>query len=404
VRLYLLLGLVAAAVTFFTTPLVRRLAIRTGAITPVRVRDVHLKPTPRLGGVAMFLGIGAGLVTASFMGFLEPLFRADHAVWGVFGAAGFVCLLGALDDWFDLSWWTKLAGQVLAAGFLAWQGVQLVTFPIAGLTIVSSRLSLVVSIVVVVAAINAINFVDGLDGLAAGITAIGCAAFFVYSYLLTREQGTPTYASLASLVLALTVGACLGFLPHNFHPAKIFMGDSGSMLLGLMFASATIAVTGQIDPGVSTSLTETQTFGAFLPILLPFAVLGLPILDMLMAVTRRVRAGLSPFHADRMHLHHRLLRLGHTHRRAVVIMYLWTAILAFGVAALAIFPGQEVVTFVAIGIVVAVTLTALVPNLGERRRRRLVKAGYSVGLDTDLTPPVQTRRPGRHSKTTGDPP
>ena len=378
-KLYLLLGLISAAVTYVMVPLVRRLALTTGAITPVRPRDVHTKPTPRLGGLAMALGIGAGLVAASFLGFLAPVFEASNAVWGVLAAAGFVCLLGAFDDWFELSWWTKLAGQILAAGVLAWQGVQLVTFPlpIAGLTIGSSRLSLVVSIVVVVAAINAINFVDGLDGLAAGITAIGCAAYFVYSYLLTRELDSPNYASLASLLLAVTVGACLGFLPHNFHPAKIFMGDSGAMLLGLMFAAATISVTGQIDPGVTQAVTGAQALGAFLPILLPFAVLALPLLDMLLAVARRMRAGLSPFHADRMHLHHRLLRLGHTHRRAVLTLYIWTAVLAFGAAFLAVFPTSDVLVFLGIGLVVALGLTVLGPRVRWRRRKGIRSSSVS---------------------------
>jgi len=370
VRVHLLLCAIAAIVTYLAVWPVRRLATWTGAITPVRPRDVHDRPTPRLGGLAMVLGIAAGLGVASQLSFLSPVFSSSHAVWGVLGAAALVCLLGAADDWFDLSWWTKLAGQALAAGILAWQGVQLVTFPIAGLTIVSSRLSLVVSIVVVVAAINAINFVDGLDGLAAGITAIGCGAFFVYSYFLSREMGMADYASLSTLLLAVTVGACLGFLPHNFHPASIFMGDSGSMLLGLMFAAATIAVTGQVDPGAAGDITQGQAWGAFLPILLPFAVLALPLLDMLMAISRRMRAGLSPFHADRMHLHHRLLRLGHTHRRAVVIMYCWTAVLAFGAAALAVLPARQVGIGVGVGLVLAFVLTVVPSHLGERSRQR----------------------------------
>ncbi|MDR0591766.1 MAG: undecaprenyl/decaprenyl-phosphate alpha-N-acetylglucosaminyl 1-phosphate transferase [Bifidobacteriaceae bacterium] len=365
-RTYAILAAIAAVVTTVAVPLVRRLAVATQAVTPVRARDIHTVPTPRLGGLAMLLGVVVGLATAAQVPFLRPVF-AESAPWGVVVAAAAVCLLGALDDWFDLNWPSKLAGQVLAAGYLAWQGIQLITLPVAGVTIVSSRLSLIATIVVVVATINAINFVDGLDGLAAGMVAIGGAAFFVYSYLLSRQSGAPTYASLAALILALTVGACVGFLPHNFNPARIFMGDSGSMLLGLLFSAATIAVTGQIDPGAA-AITERQAFAAFLPIILPFAVLALPLLDMLMAVARRMRAGQSPFKADRMHLHHRLLRLGHTQRRAVAIMYLWTGVLAFGAAGLAVFRARQVLVFLALGALAALALTIAPCFLPGRRR------------------------------------
>jgi UDP-GlcNAc:undecaprenyl-phosphate GlcNAc-1-phosphate transferase len=366
-RIYLILGAIAAVVTALMVPLVRRLAVATHAVTPVRPRDIHTVPTPRLGGLAMLAGIVVGLATASQVPFLRPVFT-DSAPWGMVTAAACICLLGALDDWFELSWPTKLAGQVLAAGYLAWQGVQLITLPVAGVTIVSFRVSLVVTIIVVVATINAINFVDGLDGLAAGVVAIGGAAFFVYSYLLSRQSGAANYATLAALILALTVGACIGFLPHNLHPARIFMGDSGSMLLGLLFAAAMIAVTGQIDPGAA-EVTQGQALGAFIPIVLPFAVLALPLLDMLMAVTRRMRAGQSPFKADRMHLHHRLLRLGHTQRRAVAIMYLWTAVLAFGTAGLAVFQTRQVAAFLGVGGALALALTLAPHRTGGRRPR-----------------------------------
>ncbi|MDR0945986.1 MAG: undecaprenyl/decaprenyl-phosphate alpha-N-acetylglucosaminyl 1-phosphate transferase, partial [Bifidobacteriaceae bacterium] len=327
-KVYLLVCVISAVVTWALTPLVRRLARAWGAMTPVRDRDIHTVPTPRMGGVAMLGGIAVGMLVASRIGFLDPVFGSgNRSAWAVLGAAALVVVLGVVDDIWELDWLTKLAGQVLAAGLMAWQGVQLVAFPVGGLTITSSRFSLVVTILVVVVAINAVNFVDGLDGLAAGLVAIGGLALFTYVYLLSRASA-PSYATLAGLLAALMVGACLGFLPHNFNPASIFMGDAGSMLLGLLFASATIAVTGQIDPG-SSEINTRQALPAFLPILLPFAVLALPLLDMVMAVFRRLRAGQSPFHADRMHLHHRLLAIGHSQRRAVILMYVWTAVLAF---------------------------------------------------------------------------
>lgn len=363
-RVYLLVMLIAAVVTFLTTPLARWIALRTGAMTAVRSRDVHLTPTPRLGGVAMFFGLAVALLFASQMPFLENVFAANRQAWAILTSAGIVCLLGVADDIWDLDWITKLVGQVLAAGFMAWQGVQLITVPIAGLTIGSSRLSLFATIFVVVVAMNAVNFVDGLDGLAAGVIAIGGTAFFLYSYLLTQDSSPTDYSDLATLIVVALVGVCIGFLPHNFNPARIFMGDSGSMLIGLTIAASAIVVTGNIDP---ERLSEGQAVPAFLPILLPFAVLILPLLDMVLAVIRRVLAGKSPFHPDRMHLHHRLLALGHTHRRAVVIMYLWTVVFAFGAAALVKFSLGEVLAGLAVAVVVGLALT-LGPLRGRSSR------------------------------------
>lgn len=364
-RVYLLLVLVAAAVTYLTTPLARWLALRTGAITAVRERDVHVTPIPRLGGVAILLGMAVAMVLASRMPFLEQEFATSTA-WAILGGAAIVGLLGVADDIWELDWFTKLIGQVLAAGFIAWQGdVQLYAVPIGNtLTIGSASLSLVATILVVVVAINAVNFVDGLDGLAAGLVAIGGAGFFVYTYLLTRGLETESYANLASMVVAVLVGACLGFLPHNLHPARIFMGDSGSMVIGLTIAAAGIVVTGQVE---SITVTARQQFPAFLPIVLPIAVLLLPLLDMGLAVVRRVGAGRSPFQPDRRHLHHRLLQLGHSHRRAVWIMYLWTALFAFGAAALAVATADVVAWGVLVGAVVVLLLT-LGPLRGKVRR------------------------------------
>ncbi|MHB1287812.1 MraY family glycosyltransferase [Georgenia sp.] len=353
-RVYLLVLLVAAAVTYLATPLARRLAHATRALTPVRARDVHTVPTPRLGGVAMLAGFAVAMLVASRIPYLYEVFHETSVAWAILGGATLVGLLGVADDIWDLDWMTKLAGQVLAAGLMAWQGVQLITFPVFGLTIGSSRLSLVTTILVVVVAINAVNFVDGLDGLAAGMIAIGGGAFFVYTYLLTRDASPGNYSNLATAVMAALVGVCLGFLPYNFHPAKIFMGDSGAMLLGLVVAAAAIVVTGQIDPA---TVTSGQALPAYVPILLPVAVLVVPLLDMTMAVLRRLRAGKSPFHPDRMHLHHRLLALGHSHRRAVLIMYLWTTVFAFSAVALAFLSTAQVLTATAAAVLLAAVIT-----------------------------------------------
>ncbi|EEH65577.1 glycosyltransferase, group 4 family [Actinomyces urogenitalis DSM 15434] len=366
-RLYLLIMLIAAAVTYLTVPVVRHVALVTNALTPVRARDVHSTPIPRLGGVAMFAGFATAMAVASRVPFLGGVI--DRSAWAVVLGAGLVCLLGVIDDLWDLDWLTKLSGQVLAAGLMAWQGVQLITFPIGGLTIGSSRLSLISTVLVVVAAINAVNFVDGLDGLAAGIIGIGASAFFAYVYVLTRITSPGSYTSLAATVVAALLGICLGFLPHNFHPAKIFMGDSGSMQLGLLSAAGTIIVTGQIDPGAFAGQTALPVF---LPILLPLAVLLLPLTDMMMAIVRRTRAGHSPFHPDRMHMHHRLLAAGHSHRRAVLVMYLWAAVASYSVAAMAFFPLRWVLPGAGIALVFTVLMTVdLMPGLRQAWRRRM---------------------------------
>ncbi|KGE99775.1 MAG: MraY family glycosyltransferase [Actinomyces urogenitalis] len=366
-RLYLLIMLIAAAVTYLTVPVVRHVALVTNALTPVRARDVHSTPIPRLGGVAMFAGFATAMAVASRVPFLGGVI--DRSAWAVVLGAGLVCLLGVIDDLWDLDWLTKFSGQVLAAGLMAWQGVQLITFPIGGLTIGSSRLSLISTVLVVVAAINAVNFVDGLDGLAAGIIGIGASAFFAYVYVLTRITSPGSYTSLAATVVAALLGICLGFLPHNFHPAKIFMGDSGSMQLGLLSAAGTIIVTGQIDPGAFAGQTALPVF---LPILLPLAVLLLPLTDMMMAIVRRTRAGHSPFHPDRMHMHHRLLAAGHSHRRAVLVMYLWAAVASYSVAAMAFFPLRWVLPGAGIALVFTVLMTVdLMPGLRQAWRRRM---------------------------------
>lgn len=363
-RAYLLLLLIAAGTTYLATPLARRVAERASAMTPVRDRDVHSVPTPRLGGLAMLAGVAVAFAAASRMPFLSDLFTESRQAWAVLGAAAIVSLLGVADDVWGLDPLTKLSGQVLAAGLMAWQGVMLVSLPVAGGRWVgSSGLYLVVTVLAVVVAVNAVNFVDGLDGLAAGVVGIGSAAFFVYSYLLTRGASPDNYANLASMVVAVLVGVCLGFLPHNVHPARIFMGDSGSMLIGLLLASATVSVTSDFDPTVA-KISGAQQVPVFLPVLLPVAVLMLPLTDLVLAVVRRVLAGQSPFAADKLHLHHRLLSLGHTHARAVGVLWLWTAVVSFGAIALAFVPLHLALP----GWAAAMALAGLV-TLGPRRAR-----------------------------------
>jgi UDP-GlcNAc:undecaprenyl-phosphate GlcNAc-1-phosphate transferase len=253
---------------------------------------------------------------------------------GIFLAGTFLVLLGMADDRFQLDALTKLAGQALAAGILLIYGIQILWLPINGVITLPPSIGQLVTVIIVLVTINAVNFIDGLDGLAAGIVAIAGAAFFTFAYLLAVVWGF-SRAGAPSLMTAVLIGICLGFLPHNFHPARIFMGDSGSMFLGLLLASAAITLTGQVDPNAITAVEVGPTL---LPLLLPFAVLAIPLADLVLAIARRLRAGRSPFAPDKDHLHHRLLAAGNSHVRTAVIMYLWTATLAFPITISAFAP------------------------------------------------------------------
>ena len=353
-RVYLLIMAIAAVATYLLVPVVKRLALLLGAITQVRERDVHTLPIPRLGGVAMYLGFSAAILIASRIPYLSGVFPRGSAIWGVLLGAGFMCLVGAIDDVWELVWYAKLAGEVLAAGTMAWQGVQLVTVPFMGLTVGSTRLTLFITTIVMVIVANAVNFVDGLDGLAAGIVGIAGLAFFVYSYTLTRDASPSDYASAACVVVAAVVGICAGFLPHNFHRARIFMGDSGALMLGVLIAAAGILVTGQIDPA---NTSPGYALPAVMPLLVPAAVIFLPLLDFTWAVTRRLARGQSPFAADAGHLHHRLLRRGHSHAGAVLILYMWAAMASLTCVALVRFPARIVGTVAFVCLIFGIFVT-----------------------------------------------
>ncbi|MDR6939976.1 MraY family glycosyltransferase [Arcanobacterium hippocoleae] len=353
-RVYLLMMLLAGVITYLLVPLILHLALSLGAITQVRGRDVHTVPIARLGGVAMFLGLAFTFVIASQIPFLAQTFIKGSGAWGVLFGAGAMCLLGAIDDIWELRWYAKLAGEILAAAIMAWFGVQLLSVPLLGLTIGSDRLTLFSTIFVVLVAANAVNFIDGLDGLAAGVVGIAALAFFGYAYYFVRESSPGDYASVGAAVVAVLVGICLGFLPHNFHQARIFMGDSGALMLGSVIAGASITVTGQIDPA---NLTARMAIPAFMPLFVPILVLSIPLIDMSWAVIRRVSHGKSPFEADAGHLHHRLLRLGHSHVNAVLILYLWAAVGSFNAVTFVIFPARFVIIPAGLMVVFAIFMT-----------------------------------------------
>lgn len=354
-RVYILMFLIAAAVTYLLVPVVLRLALAVGAVTQVRERDVHTSPIPRLGGVAMYLGMLAAFLIASHIPYLSRVLGPGSAAWGVLIGAGIMCLVGVLDDILELVWYAKLAGEILAAGVMAWLGVVLQSVPFMGLTVISSRMSLFITILVVIVVANAVNFMDGLDGLAAGMLGIAGLAFFIYAYVLTRNVSPGDFTSVACAITAPLAGVCLGFLPHNFHPARIFMGDSGALMLGSVIAGAGIQVTGQIDPA-NTALG--YALPAWMPLLVPFVVIALPMIDFTWAVVRRLARGKSPFHADSGHVHHRLLQLGYSHRSAVLFLYVWALIASLAWVALIVFPVETVAPVAAL--VAVVTIVAMV--------------------------------------------
>ncbi len=367
-REYLLVLFVAAATTYLLGGLVRRAAARLGAVTAIRDRDVHSAPIPRLGGLAILGGVSAAFIVATNLPFLGALPEVSGDAWAILLAGFVIALVGALDDLVDLDGITKLAGMVVAAGIVVVFGVQLNWIPLPdGSTFsLSPSLGAAVTALAIVVGAVAVNSVDGLDGLAAGVACIGAAAFFSYSYLLAFQYGL-NRATTATLITAAVTGACLGFLPHNFFPARVFMGDSGAYLIGLMLATSTISLTGYLDASALPSDGQRPNlFPALLPLVLPIAVLALPFADLVMAVTRRVLAGKSPFDADRRHLHHRVhFELGHSHKAAVLILYMWAGVVAFGVVALGLWPTLLTVGGVGGAIVLAVLITVLLP------RRRL---------------------------------
>jgi UDP-GlcNAc:undecaprenyl-phosphate GlcNAc-1-phosphate transferase len=324
---YVLVALTAVAVSFLLALALWQLGVRYGWHREIRPRDVHQEPTPRLGGIAVYVGMVLATLVASQLPHFEEVFQDPRPIIAVLVAGFIVVALGVVDDLIDLDWLTKLSGQFIAAGVVAWQGVQIVSIPVGGITLFSPTLSLVLTVLAIVLVMNAVNFIDGLDGLAAGVALISNAVFFLYALVLSLGEGGTPYFGIATLLAVLLAGSLLGFLPLNWHPAKLFLGDSGALLVGLIMSVSAISVTGQIDPG---AISPTQLLPAFLPVILPLAVLIVPLLDFSLAVGRRLRRGMSPFDADRAHLHHRLLDMGHSHRQAVLILYSWTAVLAIG--------------------------------------------------------------------------
>ncbi|AIV38662.1 undecaprenyl/decaprenyl-phosphate alpha-N-acetylglucosaminyl 1-phosphate transferase [Streptomyces sp. R1] len=339
-REYLLTLCITAAVTYLLTGPVRKFAIVAGAMPEIRARDVHREPTPRLGGIAMFFGLCAGLLVADHLTNLSEVFEKSNEPRALLSGAALIWLIGVLDDKFEIDALIKLGGQMIAAGVMVVQGLTILWIPLPGVGTVALTQwqGTLLTVALVVITINAVNFVDGLDGLAAGMVCIAAAAFFMYAYRIWYSYGIEA-AAPASLFAAILMGMCLGFLPHNMHPARIFMGDSGSMLIGLVLAAGAISVTGQVDPDLMNLFSGSernavhQMVPVYIPLVMPLTIIAIPAADLILAIVRRTWRGQSPFAADRGHLHHRLLEIGHSHSRAVLIMYFFSALIAFGALA-----------------------------------------------------------------------
>ena len=354
--------LVAAAITYLSTGLVRSVLVRTGRVAEIRQRDVHTQPTPSVGGVAMF----TGFVSAVFLAQQLPALTRGFApvtpeMTAVLAGAFAIVLVGIVDDLYELGALAKLAGQFVAAVVMALMGIVFTVFflPIGeGTTLILDQVQgVVLSALFTVLLINAVNFVDGIDGLAAGLGMIAGLAILLFALTVLHDQGGAVSAYPPAIICAALVGICAGFLPHNFEPARIFMGDSGAMLIGLLLSAASVSASGKIN----MSLYGAADLVALIsPIIVVLAAIALPVVDFVWAVVRRLARGQRPWEADAGHLHHRLLRLGHTHRRTVLVLYMWVSAVAFGAVSFSIVPTTYAAAFTVTALLVAFVAT-LVP-------------------------------------------
>ena len=315
---HLLAFIISAAVVLVLTPIVRKAGLASGRVDMPGGRKAHSQPMVRLGGVSIFVGVVVALLLVwASGGFIggdgEPLNSvSEYSIWGVTVGGLAFFLIGLIDDLFGLSPLSRLIMQSLVASFAWWAGVDIrfLTIPFLGLTQLPVPISLLVTIFWLVGMANAINWIDGLDGLAAGVSGIAAVVMMVVSLYM----GQPA----AALIAAALAGGSLAFLKYNFNPAQIFMGDGGAYFIG--FTLAGVGVIGLVK-GVTT-----------VAVLLPSLTLAVPILDMSAVILLRMRQGLSPFVADRRHLHHRLLNAGFSHRFTVIFIY----VLAIWVGSLAV--------------------------------------------------------------------
>jgi len=363
---YLFIGAVAGITTFILTPLVAMFARRLGWLYEPNDRTVHTSPIPAIGGLAMYGGFLVALTVARLMDRFDPLFARNSEPRGVLLAVTIMVAAGLWDDIKGMSPPGKVTATVFAGLVLVWFGVTMYYFrlPFLGVFVVSDDWVPLITVLWLLGMTQAINLIDGLDGLAAGIVAIGAGAFFLYSQKLS-DLSLLREPNVGPLMAILAVGICVGFLPHNFNPARIFMGDSGAFLLGALMAVSTSVVGGRAD---TDQRFIGQTYFFLAPLVLPLVILGVPMLDVMFAIIRRAtrRKGLDV--ADKGHLHHRLMNLGHGMRRSVLILWTWTALLS----AFVLYPvlSGENPTYLPFGMlaIVIVLFTTLHPSVRQQRR------------------------------------
>ncbi|MEZ5322226.1 MAG: MraY family glycosyltransferase [Microthrixaceae bacterium] len=372
---YLLVLLVSAGTTAALIPVALRVARRVGAIAMPNDRKVHDRPTPQFGGPAMMVGVMAGVGTAAFLGQFRAMFESPANIVGVLVSAMMIVAVGAIDDIREVSAPAKVAGIVLAGSVLVLSGLSIVNLPlpILGFTVLSPDMAALVTVLLILVVTNAVNLADGLDGLASGMMAIASGAFLLYAVKLD-DSGALTRGNVGPLIAVVTLGVCLGFLVWNFHPAKIFMGDSGALLLGLLMASASVAVGGQSDDSFTG-----QSWFFFAPIVIPLLILGVPLVDMTFAIVRRTTSGVGFATRDKDHLHHRLLRLGHGYRQTVVLLWAWTALLC----AFALYPAITGKSTLMIPIAAAAGALALFTMLAPLVNRRAREVDRELDEEID---------------------
>lgn len=324
---------VAMLICLFLTPLIKRLALRFGVVSEENdARRMHHHAIPRMGGLGIFIAFFITLVVFNFSSMTAEL-------WGVLLGAFVLIVLGVFDDKFALNPWIKLAVQLLAAVIPTLFGVRLDRLTnfigVGDASYISlGWLSYPVTVIWIVGLINAVNWIDGLDGLAAGISCISALSMFLVSLII----GDPVVA----LVLIILAGACMGFLPYNMNPAKIFMGDTGSMFLGYILG--TMSILGMFK------------FYAIVSFAVPFLVVGLPLFDSVFTIVRRLAGGKSPFYADRGHIHHRLIDMGLNTKQAVMILYLVSG--ALGITAVVLTSSGEFRAMIFVGVLILAVLAA----------------------------------------------
>jgi UDP-GlcNAc:undecaprenyl-phosphate GlcNAc-1-phosphate transferase len=383
---------VAAIGTFVAMFPLRSLAVRIGFVAEPDERRIHTRVTPYGGGVAMFVAFLVAMIVASQLPQLRSVFQGSSEPLGVVLGAAVIFAVGLADDIRDVSAPAKMAGEVLAAMVLVYLGVTMVQFkiPLVGFIVLSSGsqwIPLLTALWVIVIT-NAVNLIDGLDGLATGIVAIASGALAVYGIRLV-DQGQLSADNLGPLIAVIAFGVCIGFLPHNFHPARAFMGDAGALFLGLLMAAATMEIGGRQPEG------SGQTFFFFAPLFIPLFILGVPIADMAFAFVRRTAKGTGFHTPDLDHVHYRLLRLGHGPRRTVVILWAWTALLSgFLLYPLFASKANAVIPF---GVVVLGLALYTLFHPGLRKDAPPVEGGEAA------EPPVLALAPGNEGGSVPDP-